>query len=76
MQNDRIAKTVYVGEGVGIRSVRRQRNRGLGTLKDCLKKYKKRCLDVRQARRIVYDRSEWRGFMRVSAWGVAQGMNP
>ena len=42
MQNDRIAKTVYVGEGVGIRSVRRQRNRGLGTLKDCLKKYKKK----------------------------------
>ena len=24
----------------------------------------------------VQDRSEWQGFVRGSAWGVAQGMNP
>ena len=30
-------------------------------MKECLKK---RGLDIRQARRIVQDRSEWRGFVR------------
>ena len=40
------------------------------------KNQKKRGLDVRQARSIVQDRSEWRGFVRGYAWGVARGMNP
>ena len=42
-------------------------------MKECLKK---RGLNVRQARRIVQDRSEWWGFVRGNAWGVAQEMNP
>ena len=24
---------------------------------------------------MVYDRSEWRGFVRENAWGIASGMN-
>ena len=36
----------------------------------------KRGLDVRQARRVVEDRSEWRGFVRGNAWGVARGDEP
>ena len=32
---------------------------------------RKRVLDVRQARRIVQDRSEWSGFVRGNAWGIA-----
>ena len=51
MENDRIPKRVYAGEGAGSRSVSRQRKRWIDTVKDCLKK---RGLDVRQARRIVY----------------------
>ena len=47
--------------------------RWIDTLKDCSKK---RGLDVRQARRIVQDRSELRGFVKGNAWGIAQGMNP
>ena len=50
----------------------RQQKRLIDTVKDCLKK---RCLDVRQARRMVYDMSECLGFVREDAWGVAQGMN-
>ena len=37
------------------------RKRWIDTVKGCLKK---RLLGVRQARRIVKDRSEWRGFVR------------
>ena len=40
-------------------------------LKDCLRK---RGLEVRQARRVVQDRSEWQGFVRGNALGIAQGM--
>ena len=46
MENDRIAKGVYVGECAGIRSVGWPRKRWIDTVKDCLKK---RGLDVRQA---------------------------
>ena len=53
MENDRIAKRVYVGECSGSRSVGRSRKRWLDTVKDCLKK---RDLDVRQARRMEHDR--------------------
>ena len=42
------------------------------TVKDCLRKSR---LDVRHARRMVQDRSEWRGFVRRNAWGIARGMN-
>ena len=42
-------------------------------VKDCLRK---RGLDIRQARRMVQNRSEWRGFVRGNAWGVAWEMNP
>ena len=66
MENDRIAKKVYVGECAGSHSVD---SRGRGGLKDCLKK---RGLDVRQARRVVHNM----GFMRGNAWGIAWGMNP
>ena len=73
MENDKIAKKVYVGEWVGSRSVDRSQKRWIDTMKDCLKK---RSLDIRQARRMVHDRSEWWGFVRGNAWCVAQGMNP
>ena len=56
MESDRIE--IYVGEYAGTGSVDRPWKRSNDTVKECLKK---RGLDVRQARRIVYDRSEWRG---------------
>ena len=37
---------------------------------------RKRGLDVRQARRMGQNRSEWWGFVRGNAWGIAQVMNP
>ena len=58
MGKDRIAKRVYVEEYAGSRSVDKLRNRWIHTVKYCLKK---RGLDVRQARRMVHDRSVWRG---------------
>ena len=56
MENDRIAKRVYVEECDGSCSVGRLWKRWIDTMKDCLKK---RGLDVRQARRMVHDRSVW-----------------
>ena len=50
MENDRIAKKVYVGECARSRSVGRPRKRWIDILKDCLQK---RGLDVKQARRMV-----------------------
>ena len=73
MERGMIAKRVYVGEFAGGRSAGRPRQRWLNTVKECLKK---RGLDVRQARRIFQDRSEWRGFVRGNTWSVARGMNP
>ena len=61
---ERIAKRFYVGECAGSHSVGRLRKRWIDALKDCLSK---RCLDVRQARIMVQDRSEWQGFVRGSA---------
>ena len=58
MERDRIAKRVFVGVCAGSRSVGRPRKRWVDTVKECLKK---RGLDIRQSRRIVQDRSEWRG---------------
>ena len=55
MERDRIAKRLYVGECAGSRSVDRARKRWTDTVKECLSK---RGMDVRQARRMVQDRSE------------------
>ena len=38
MENDRIAKSVYVGEYAGRHSVGRPRKRWINNVKDCLKK--------------------------------------
>ena len=50
MENDSIAKRVYVGECAGSRSVGKSRKRWIDTVKECLRK---RCFDIRQARRMV-----------------------
>ena len=60
-------------EFAGSRSAGWPRKSRLDTVRECLRK---RGLDIRQARRMVQDRSEWQGFVRGNAWGVAQGMNP
>ena len=52
--------------------VGRPRKRWIDSEKECLKK---RGLNVRQARRMVHDRSEWREFVRRNALGVGRGMN-
>ena len=44
--------------------------------KDILLSLKKRGLDVRQARRMIQDRSEWLGFVRGDSWGIPWEMNP
>ena len=59
MENDRIAKRNYVGEYFGGRLVGKPRKRWIDTVEDCLKK---KGLNVRQPRRMVHDRSVWRGF--------------
>ena len=43
------------------------------TVMECLRK---RGVDVRQARRMVLERSQWREYVRGNAGGVAQEMNP
>ena len=48
MENDRIAKRVFVGECAGSRSVGRPRKRWVDIVKNCLKK---RDLDVKRAKR-------------------------
>ena len=73
MERDRITKRIYVGEYAGSSSMGRPRKKWTDTVKECLKK---RNLDIRQARRMVQDRSEWRKFVRGNVWGVAGGMNP
>ena len=52
MERDRTAKRVYVG---------RPRKRWIDTVKKYLKK---KGLDIKQARIMVQDRSEWQGFVR------------
>ena len=47
--------------------------RWIDTVKECLRK---RGLGVRQVRRMVQDKSEWRGFVRGNAWSAAWDMNP
>ena len=48
----------HVGECAGSRSMGRWQKRWIDTMKECLRK---RGLDIRQARRVVQDRSEWQG---------------
>ena len=62
MKSDRIPKRVYVGECAGNHSVSRLLKRWIDPVKKCL--LRKRGLGIRQARRMVHDRSEWRGFVR------------
>ena len=73
VENDRIAKRMYVGEFASSCSLGRLRKRWIDAMKDCLRKSG---VDIRQERRMVQDRSEWWGFVRRNAWGVARGMNP
>ena len=56
MENERIAKRVYVAECAGGRSLDRRRKSWIDTVKDCVKK---RRLDVRPARSMGHDRSKW-----------------
>ena len=64
MGNDRIAKRVYERECAGSRSVGWPRKRWTDNVKECLKK---KGLDVRQARRMLQDRSVWWGIVRGNA---------
>ena len=58
MERDKIAKTDYVGDCAGIRSVGRLWKRFIDTVKECLKK---RGLDISQARIGVNGRGFGRG---------------
>ena len=73
MEKERIAKRVYVGGECWYSFSGRLRKRWIDIVKDCLRK---RGLDVRQARRMVLDRSEWQRFLRRTAWFIAHGTNP
>ena len=61
MENDRIAKRVYVRECADSHSVGGPWKRWIVSMKDSLKK---RDLDVTQARRMTHDMGEWQGFVR------------
>ena len=71
MERNRIAKRVYVRECAGSCSVGRPRKGWIDAMKECLKK---RGLDVRQAKRMVQDKSEWWGFVRGNVRGVVLGI--
>ena len=74
MENDRIAKKAYVGECAVSRSVGRPWKRWNDTAKEYLKKS---CLGIRRARRMVHERSVWRGEVcEGNTWGIAWRMNP
>ena len=73
MESERIDKRVYIGEYAGDRSVGSPRKKWIDTVRECLKK---RWLDDREARRMVQDRSEWRGFVRGNAWSTSREINP
>ena len=64
MERDRIVRRVYVGECAGSHSMGRSQKRWIDAVKECLRK---RGLDVRQTRRMVQDRSEWRGLVTGNA---------
>ena len=56
MENDIIAKRFYVGVCAGSRSLGKLRKRWIDSVQECLKN---RALDVRQAWRMVHDKSVW-----------------
>ena len=56
MENDRIAKRIYVGKCAGSCSVSRLRKRWIDTVNDCLKKGG---LHIRQARRMMHGGGLW-----------------
>ena len=58
--NDVIVKRVYVWECVVGRLVGQQQKRWIDYVNYCLKK---RTLNVRRAKIMVYDRNEWREFL-------------
>ena len=66
-----ITKRVYVGKRAGTLSAGRPRKTWTDTTKDCLKKIS---LDVREARRMVHDRSVWWGFGRGNVWVLPEGL--
>ena len=71
MESDRIAKKVYVGEwDDGNCLVGSPRKRWIDTVEVRLRK---RGLNVRQSRRMVQDRCEWRGFVRGECMGRSPG---
>ena len=67
MENDRIAKRIYVGVCGGSCSMGRLQKNWIYSMKDSLKK---RDLDVSQAMRMVHDKSEWWAYVRGNAWGM------
>ena len=64
MERDRIANRVYIGECAGNCSVGRPWKRWIDTVKECLKEGG---LLIRQAKRMIQDRSEWQEFLRGNA---------
>ena len=60
-------------ECVGSRLVGRPRKRWIDSVNDCLKK---RGLNVGQARRVVYERNEWREFVKGECLGCSLGNEP
>ena len=71
IENNKIAKRVYLGDCAGNRLVGRLVKSWIDTKKGC---FKKGGLDARQAKRMAHDRSVW--FVRGNGWDVAHGMNP
>ena len=73
---DRIAKRVYVGECASSHSVGRPWKRWIDNVKKCLKKSG---LDVWQAKRMVHDRSVWKGLrggLQIVGWKSICGQAP
>ena len=65
---------VYVEEFAGSRSMGRPRKSLINTPDECCRK---RGLGIRQTRRTVHERSEWRGFLiKGECKGCSQGDEP
>ena len=73
MESDSIAKRIYVGECTGSRSLGRPPKRRTDTVKECLRR---RCLNVRQERRMVQYMCEWWGICEGEYMERSSGMNP
>ena len=70
MENNKIAKRVYEGEGAGSRSVGRPWKRWIDIVKERLKK---RGLDVGQTRRMMEDRNDWWGIVMSQLYEALKG---